>query len=224
MRCRGGLLAPSQLVFASQLVLPRIGVGKSEGPTASSAASPDGKALGFGGCVGSGVLRHPGETNYGSQQQIAHSSRTQQSRFLSNLAARRAAPLLARALAMGLLSACFGKGTVMPTPPAASSTAANGDSRLESKMARQTQLVEHGPMLVSLLSSGQQEELASAFQQFDLDKSGAMYGPPRPAPRASIPRSSPRARDGRRGAAHPLTAPSAVGPRRPSRAAETAGS
>ena len=81
--------------------------------------------------------------------------------------------LPAAAPVMGLL-ACFAAlkqglpGRIAPAPPGPSA------AEEESKHARQSQLVENGPMLVSLLSSAQQEELASAFRQFDLDASGSM--------------------------------------------------
>lgn len=45
-------------------------------------------------------------------------------------------------------------------------------------------------MLVNLLSSAQQEELASAFRQFDIDSSGAMCVPP--SPRCTVLPPQPR--------------------------------
>ena len=81
---------------------------------------------------------------------------------------------------MGLLDCCCAPWRQVA--PAPEDNAPTSSTVIRTRATRNSELVENGMMLVELLSPAQQEELASAFRQFDVDGSGAMYA-------AQLPRS-----------------------------------
>jgi len=81
---------------------------------------------------------------------------------------------------MGLLDCCCAPWRQVAPAPEDEAPTSSTESR--TRATRNSELVENGMMLVELLSPAQQEELASAFRQFDVDGSGAMYA-------AQLPRS-----------------------------------
>jgi hypothetical protein len=81
---------------------------------------------------------------------------------------------------MGLLDCCCAPWRQVAPAPEDQAPTSSTESR--TRATRNSELVENGMMLVELLSPAQQEELASAFRQFDVDGSGAMYA-------AQLPRS-----------------------------------
>ena len=76
---------------------------------------------------------------------------------------------------MGLLGCCGGGAAKVAEEPGPSALLPLSPEN--SKNSRNA-LVRNGPMLMSLLSKAQQEELRTAFSKFDLDESGTMCESP----------------------------------------------